>query len=375
MATLTQPNDPSASGSPATATPRTGSPAGAHAAGSASPFEAAIAEAAALPLLIARGLGKLLLLSPLAIVIALLAVVGWWYEHGAHLRQADELRDLKKQTEAQVSKLQADAEAATRQANQTNAQQIIDLEAQRNSLEKNAETLRQQLALLGEEERSQVEQVATLPAPEVAHNVANALGLGPNDLGAAGAGSRVETTGPQSASTQGTGDRGQGTGDRGQGTGNTGQGTGNRGQGTGNRGQGTGDRGQGTGDRGQETALGADRGAASSDPTYELSDEGMRKINTALVELDSCHKQAAIRDQEVSNCQQQAAANQAIIAEQKASIDKLNSALADKDQILAREQQSSKEQMKIVRGTFVERAVHVAEHVAFGVAIGIAIRH
>ena len=354
MATLTQPNDPSASGSPATATPRTGSPAGAHAAGSASPFEAAIAEAAALPLLIARGLGKLLLLSPLAIVIALLAVVGWWYEHGAHLRQADELRDLKKQTEAQVSKLQADAEAATRQANQTNAQQIIDLEAQRNSLEKNAETLRQQLALLGEEERSQVEQVATLPAPEVAHNVANALGLGPNDLGAAGAGSRVETTGPQSASTQGTGDRGQGTG---------------------NRGQGTGDRGQGTGDRGQETALGADRGAASSDPTYELSDEGMRKINTALVELDSCHKQAAIRDQEVSNCQQQAAANQAIIAEQKASIDKLNSALADKDQILAREQQSSKEQMKIVRGTFVERAVHVAEHVAFGVAIGIAIRH
>ncbi len=319
--------------------PGTGSAAGASGAGLGGPLEQAFAEAATLPLRVTRGLGKLLLLSPIALVIALLAVVGWWYEHDAHQRQAGELSQLKKETEAQVAKLQADAEAATRQADQINARQISDLEAQRDSLERSAQTLRQQLALLGEKERSQVEQVATLPAPEVAHSVASALGLGPHDLGTADAGSRMGTPGPQSVQAAAAIAKGGTT--------------------------------PGTAP-GSAEAIVPQGGTNSS---YQLSDQALRKIDTALVELDSCQKQAAVRDQEAVNCQQQATASQAIIAEQKVSIDKLNAALSDKDQILAREQQSTKEQMKIVRGTFAERTIRVAEHVAIGVAVGLAIRH
>jgi len=334
MATNPQPN-----GSTAPA-----DPAGTHRTGQGSPLEATFAEVATIPVRLTKGLGKLLLLSPLALVIALLAAVGWWYEHDAHQRQAGELTELKKETETQVARLQADAEAATRQANQVNAQQVRDLEAQRNTLERNAETLRQQLALLGEEERSQVEQIATLPAPEVAHSVANALGLSPNDLGSADGGSRPETLGPQSvpAGTPVTAP-GAAPADAGATAGAT-----------------------------AGTTVGP---AAAANPSYQLTEQGLRKIDTALVQLDSCQKQAAVRDQEATNCQKQATASQAIIADQKASIDKLNAALADKDQILAREQQSSKEELKIVRGTWTQRSLRVAEHVAIGVAIGFAIRH
>jgi uncharacterized protein HemX len=343
MATNPQPHDPTAPANPAPAhsvvgaTPSggAGAAAGNYWAGLGLPLEQSFAEAATLPLRVTRGLGKLLLLSPLALVIALLAAVGWWYEHDAHQRQAGELSELKKETEAQVAKLQADAEAATRQANQVNAQQISDLQSQRDSLERSAETLRQELALLGEKERSQVEQVATLPAPEVAHSVASALGLGPHDLGTVDAGSRMGTPGPQSASA------GAPITTTGTAPGSTGAGV-------------------------------APDGTNSS---YQLTEQGLRKIDTALVELDSCQKQATVRDQEAANCQQQATANQAIIAEQKASIDKLNAALSDKDQILARQQEATKEQMKIVRGTWTERTLRVAEHVAIGVAVGLAIRH
>ena len=297
-------------------------------------LDAALAEAAALPLRLTKGLAKLLLLSPLALIIALLAAVGWWYERDAHQRQAGELTELKKETQAQVSKLQAAAEAATRQANQTNAQQIRDLEAQRDSLERNAETLQQQLALLGDKERSQVEQVATLPAPEVAHDVATALGLGPHDLGTADAGSRTET-GPQSVASGSPAAAGATAG----------------------------------------SALASGGAGANASPAYQVSEQGLQKMDTALIELQSCQKQAVIRDQQATNCQQQQAASQAIISQQKDSIDKLNTALADKDQILAREQQSEKEEMKMVRGTFTGRALKVAEHVAVGVAIGLALHH
>jgi len=325
MATNPQPSDPTAPG----AGPGIGPAVDAHGAGLGLPLDQAFAEAGTLSLRVTKGLGKLLLLSPILLTVALLAALGWWYEHDAHQRQAGELSELKKETEALVAKLQADADAATRQANQINAQQISDLEAQRASLEKSAETLRQQLVLLGEKERSQVEQVATLPAPEVAKSVATALGLGPQDLGTVDAGSRTETPGPQSALA------------------------------------------------GVPITAPGSKGAvvAGASPSYQLSDQALRKIDTALVELDSCQTQAAVRDQEATNCQRQATTNQAIIAEQKASIDKLNAALSDKDQILAREQQSNKEQMSLVRGTWTSRTLRVAEHVAIGVAVGLAIRH
>jgi len=291
--------------------------------------EAHFAEAAGL----VKGLGKLLMLSPLVLAAGLLAGLGWWYEHDAHLRQAGELQELKKQTQTEVTKLQADADAATRDANQQRAQQILALQAQRDKLAKDAATLEQQIALLRGRERSQVEQIASLPAPVLAGQVASQLGLGPEDLGTVDGGAsagaiRAPGSTPQSPSPAPSGGTGAAT-----------------------------------------------TGLAGSTPTYRLSEQGLRKIDTALVQLDSCQKQVAVRDQEATNCQQQTGAASAIISQQKGALDKLNAALADKDQILAREEQSHKEELKIVRGTWTQRVVRVAEHVAIGVAIGVALKH
>src|SRR2546427_1209120 len=73
-------------------------------------------------------LAEIVTLSPVALGIALIALGAWWYEHGAHLRQAGELHELKQQTAANISQLRAQAAAAVREANHGRAQRIVELE-------------------------------------------------------------------------------------------------------------------------------------------------------------------------------------------------------------------------------------------------------
>src|SRR5438876_10303687 len=54
-------------------------------------------------------LGEIMTLSPIALGIALIALGAWWYEHGAHLKQAGELHELEKQTAGNISQLRARA--------------------------------------------------------------------------------------------------------------------------------------------------------------------------------------------------------------------------------------------------------------------------
>ncbi len=108
--------------------------------------------------------------------------------------------------------------------------------------------------------------------------------------------------------------------------------------------------------------------------SFELSEAALRKMSSALVSLDSCREQAEVKDQMAANCQRQVDAGAAIIDQQKGSIAKLNEALADQDQILAKSNQAHQQELKIVRGTWTNRVLHTLEHVAIGVAIGLAVK-
>src|SRR5439155_4352367 len=117
-------------------------------------------------------LGEIMTLSPIALGIALLALGAWWYEHGAHLKQAGELHELEKQTAGNISQLRAQAAAAVREANQGRARQIVELEMARQKTERDAATLHQRLLALQADQQAQAQKVAALPTPEVARRVA-----------------------------------------------------------------------------------------------------------------------------------------------------------------------------------------------------------
>src|SRR2546426_2786754 len=259
-------------------------------------------------------LAEIVTLSPVALGIALIALGAWWYEHGAPLKQAGELHELKQQTAANISQLRGQAAAAVREANQGRARQIVEVEMARQKSERDAATLHQHLLALQADQQAQARKVAALPTPEVAHRVAARLGLGPGDVETRGSGFGIRESGP-------------------------------------------------TPDFRLPT------------PGFSVSETALRKVETALVELDGCKQQAQIEDSLIGNCKQQAASSASIIDQQKASLLGLNQALADKDRILAASQQQAKGELKMARGTLTQRVVHTLEHVAIGVAIGLAVRH
>ena len=267
-------------------------------------------------------LGEIMTLSPIALGIALIALGAWWYEHGAHLKQAGELHELEKQTAGNISQLRAQAAAAVREANQGRARQIVELEMAHQKTERDAATLHQRLAALQADQQAQAQKVAALPTPEVARRVAARLGLGPGDVGG----------------------RDSGLGARGSGLVN------------------------------KSSSFPSPESQVPS-PGFSLSDAALRQVETALVELDGCKQQAQVRDNLLGNCKQQAASSASIIDQQKASLLGLNQALADKDRILAASDQRQKAELKIARGAFSQRLARTLEHVAIGVAIGLAVRH
>jgi type III secretory pathway component EscV len=127
--------------------------------------------------------------------------------------------------------------------------------------------------------------------------------------------------------------------------------------------QGSGNREQGIGGEGQKDAA-----------ALVLSDQGVRKVETAFVELDSCRQQTQVMGKQVSNCEQQAKLDSALQEQQSATISKLNSALADKDQILARSEAAHRAELKAARGTWRTRFFHAVEIFAGGFVAGVLVR-
>jgi hypothetical protein len=105
-----------------------------------------------------------------------------------------------------------------------------------------------------------------------------------------------------------------------------------------------------------------------------LSDQGVRKVETALIELDSCRQQAQVMGQQVSNCEQQTKLDTALQQQQSSTIAKLNVALADKDQIMARREEAHRLELRAARGTWRRRIIRAVEIFAGGFIAGVLIR-
>ncbi len=246
------------------------------------------------------------------VAASILAAIVFWQEHDARVHQESEVKQLKKQAAAQVAVFQHQAAAALREAD-AHAQEVRQLESRRQRLDRTAGELQQRLASLLTTERSQVQQVATLPTSEVARRVATRLGLEEQELGLGGSGSVAK---PENASSP---------------------------------------------------------NPNPQSPTPP-SDATLRKIDAAFVELDSCRAQSAVRDQQVANCREQNAASSAIIGQQSASMDSLQQALAAKDQIIARREAEFRVELKAARGSLFARVTRSLKYVAVGVVIGTVLR-
>src|SRR5271169_356870 len=134
---------------------------------------------------------NLLAAMPVTLLAALLIFAAlWWVEHDARLRREGEIKEMQKQSTAEISGLQAKADAAVRDANQSNARAATELEASRRLLEEQAQDLRQRLATLEQAEHTRVEQVAAMSATEISKRLGEQLGAGSITNGETGVGSR-----------------------------------------------------------------------------------------------------------------------------------------------------------------------------------------
>jgi hypothetical protein len=238
----------------------------------------------------------------------------WSCERQARQRESTQAKQVEKQATEEISRLQQQAAGALREAQQS-TQAVRELESQRQKIVREAEGLRQSLESLRKQELARTDEVATLPTSEVASRVASRL------------------------QEQGIGNREQGTGNREQGIGNSPQGE-----------------------------------SQKNPAALVLSDPGVRKVETAFIELDSCLQQSQVMEQQVSNCEQQAKLDSTLQQQQSDTISKLNAALTDKDQILAQSEEARRAELKAARGTWRTRSLHALEIFAGGFIAGVLVR-
>ncbi len=105
-----------------------------------------------------------------------------------------------------------------------------------------------------------------------------------------------------------------------------------------------------------------------------LGEEGLRKVDAALVELDSCREQGGVLNEQIANLNSQLQTSAALAGQQAASIEKLNQALQAKDRVLAESDAEHRAELKAARGTRLGRLKRGLEHVALGVMIGVVLR-
>lgn len=245
---------------------------------------------------------------------ALIFVGLWLQEHDASVRRGAQLQQLEKQSAAEVSELEARADAARRAANESNARVVEGLEAQRRNLAARADELGAQLRALKQQEQARAEEIAALSPSEIVKRLSVELGPG--------------SVAPAATATPGT--------------------------------------------EAPAGTLPEDAGDVKS--PLQLTDAGARQVALALAERDACRDQSALQDRLLRNCREQLAAGAAEVERQADSLSKLNQALEAKDRILAQREAAFRAELKAARGTWRSRLVRTLEHVAVGVAIGAAIR-
>jgi hypothetical protein len=315
----------------------------------------------------------------------------WSCEHQARQRDIEAAKQVKKQTDEEISFLRLKVTSALRDAKQS-AQAAQELEGQRQKLVREAEGLRQRLESLRQQELAHTNEVATLPTSEVVSRVASRLqeqGIGNREQGTgrqepvSGVGGQVSgrpavnpLTGPAltgESATTGHPPRflwsdGQHRGPA-IGLPQGGEGRSNpAGEGRNNPEE---ERRNNPEAEGQNNPGGDGQ---KSPAALVLSDQGARKVETALIELDSCRQQTQVMGQQVSNCQQQTKLDSTLQQEQAGTIAKLNAALVDKDQILARSEEAHRAELRAARGTWRSRFLRAVEIFAGGFIAGVLVR-
>ncbi len=263
----------------------------------------------------------------------------WSCEHRERQREAVEAQQAKKQAAEQISQLEKQATSAVRDAQQS-TQAAKELEGQRQQLAHDADGLRQSLDSLRNQELVHASELASLTTEEVVKRVTARLQV-------QGTGNREQGTAQQNlnpltrpAAADENAPAGHPLPQGGEGT-------------------------------GQDPSAHL---PTSPSAALVLSDQGVRKVESAFVELDSCRQQSQVIAQQVSNCDQRAKLDSAIEEQQAGTISKLNAALADKDQILARSEAAHRAELKAVRGTWRTRFYHAVEVFAGGFIAGVVVR-
>jgi hypothetical protein len=276
----------------------------------------------------------------------------WSCEHRARQREAAEAQQAKKQAAEQISQLEKQAASAVRDAQQS-TQAAKELEGQRQQLAHDADGLRQSLDSLRNQELVHASELASLTTEEVVKQVTARLqeqGTGKEAVSSqlsafsknADQGSAQKNLNPltRPATADENAPAGHPLPQGGEGT-------------------------------GQDLSAHL---PTSPSAALVLSDQGVRKVESAFVELDSCRQQSQVIAQQVSNCDQRAKLDSALEQQQAGTISKLNAALADKDQILARSDAAHRAELKAVRGTWRTRFYHAVEVFAGGFIAGVLVR-
>ncbi|MGD0008761.1 MAG: hypothetical protein ABSE93_09485 [Terriglobia bacterium] len=264
----------------------------------------------------------------------------WSCERQARRRDTVEAQQVKKQAGEEISRLQQQAAGALRDAKQS-AQAVRELEAQRQQLAREAEGLRQSLESLRKQELARADEVATLPTSEVVSRVASRLQEPVSGV-------RGQALDPLTRPA--LAEEGATAGQKYPATGN------------------------GEKQPAPDTQHLVPNASRPSSPALVLSDQGVRKVETAFIELDSCRQQTQVMGQQVSNCEQQSKLDSAISDQQSGTIAKLNAALADKDKILAQSEEAYRAELKAARGTWRSHFFRAVEYFAGGFIAGVLVR-
>ncbi|MGD0124106.1 MAG: hypothetical protein ABSF46_02015 [Terriglobia bacterium] len=284
----------------------------------------------------------LLRIAPGLPLAALAAVVimffAWSCEHRARQREAVEAQQIKKQSTEQISRLQQQASSALKDATES-AQAAKELEGQRQQLTRQADALQQSLESLRKEELTHDSELASQSTEQVVKQVMARLQVAQALLPVpANSAARQNPPGGVPALLV-----------------------------------------PGNARASQKPQAGVPAPPGAPVPqngaaALVLSDQGVRKVESAFLELDSCRQQSQVIAQQVSNCEQQTKLDSVLEEQQAGAISKLNAALADKDQILARSEAAHRAELKAVRGTWRTRLYHAAEIFAGGFIAGVLVR-
>jgi uncharacterized protein HemX len=287
-----------------------------------------------------QGLLRSILGLPTAALAAVVIMFfAWSCERQARRRDTVEAQQVKKQAAEEISRLQQQAASAVRDAKQS-AQAVRELESQRQQLARQAEGLRQSLESLRKQELARADEVATLPTSDVVSRVASRLQEPPSGVREQGPGQQEEQV--SGAGFQVSGQRSAGLEAQKQ--------------------------------LSPATQPLVPNPSPPSSPALELSDQGVRKVETAFIELDSCRQQTQVMGEQVSNCEQQSKLDSAIRDQQSGTIAKLNAALADKDKILTQSEEAHRAELKAARGTWQSHFFRAVEYFAGGFIAGVLVR-